>query len=134
MLIYNWYQGCCLKSHSKAINELGKPIVKDVLAFYKKNQRYPNIKETKIILKKSACTNLKDMTYKDYKNLRGEIYMKRFYYDCEYKFRTYSYFLSVADLSIEHEGLIAAYELGFYKGETECSSNFNTDGTSEVKV
>ncbi len=105
-------------------------MIQNVLAFYKENQRYPNLKESEVLFEKLGCSNIRLREYFESRNLRGEIYEKAANYDCEYKSRTYDFSLSVVDLSIEHEWSMVPYEIYMSKGNTRCSSNFTGNGTS----
>lgn len=130
VLLYSWYVNC-LKNHSKTFNEIGKPIVQNVLAFYKENQRYPSLEESVPLLEKSGCTNIKRTFYKEYENEKKEIYQHAAHYDCDYKSVTYNLGLNVGDLTINKD--VEPYGIGFHEGNTRCSAPFFDDGTSSYK-
>jgi hypothetical protein len=61
----------CWKDYSKTILKIAKPMQEKVLAFYKKNQRYPNPKETQDLLKESGCSHVKLVSYKESQSRLG---------------------------------------------------------------
>jgi len=47
--------GCCLFDNTKVIKKVASPMFKELQVFYKKNKRFPTIKERNIMLEKSGC-------------------------------------------------------------------------------
>jgi len=49
------FTGCCLEDHTKSIEKVAEPMLKELEAFYKTNKRFPNTKERDVMLEKSGC-------------------------------------------------------------------------------
>ena len=49
------FTGCCLEDHTKSIEKVAEPMLKELEAFYKTNKRFPNTKERDVMLAKSGC-------------------------------------------------------------------------------
>jgi len=49
------FTGCCLEDHTKSIEKVAEPMLKELEAFYKTNKRFPNIKERDEMLEKAGC-------------------------------------------------------------------------------
>jgi hypothetical protein len=47
--------GCCLIDHTKTIEKVAEPMLKELEVFYKTNKRFPNTKERDVMLEKSGC-------------------------------------------------------------------------------
>ena len=128
ILLYKFYLSCW-KNYSKSINKIGKPMVQNVLAFYKENQRYPSLEESVPLLKKAGgCTNVKRTWYKEYRNEKGEIYQYAADFDCENTFVTHNLGINVGDLTVKKGA--EPYGIGYHEGNTRCIAPFFKDGTA----
>ncbi len=125
VVAYNWYIDCW-KNHSKTLDEIGKPIVINILAFYKEYQRYPSLEESEVLFNKASCINVRQREYKEYKNEKGEIYERWANYYCDYKSVTYSYDITVGDLVVSNDA--DPYKFRFSRGNTGCYASFHIDG------
>ncbi|MBU1668728.1 hypothetical protein KKC13_09940 [bacterium] len=47
--------GCCLIDHTKTIEKVAEPMLKELQQFYEEYKRYPNTKERDVMLERSGC-------------------------------------------------------------------------------
>ncbi|HHH53232.1 MAG TPA: hypothetical protein ENK91_06205 [Bacteroidetes bacterium] len=55
--------GCCLVDHTKTIEKVAEPMLKELQQFYKEHQRFPTTKERDIMLKRSGCKMKGDVCF-----------------------------------------------------------------------
>lgn len=124
--MYETYQ--CTKDFSQLIKRVGIPMQKNVLTFYKKNNRYPNLKETTELMNNAGCKNNRQIEQRERKDDRGEIFENWASYDCDSGSLTLSYGVTVGDLRVQYNAV--PYSFGLSKRNSHCSVNFTKDGDS----
>ncbi|MBU1668726.1 hypothetical protein KKC13_09930 [bacterium] len=62
--------GCCLIDHTKTIEKVAEPMLKELQQFYKEHKRYPNAKERDVMLERSGCKMNGDVCMYEGKELR----------------------------------------------------------------
>jgi len=116
------------KDHSRTLKKIGISMEENVMSFYKKHQRYPDLKESTELMEKTACKNNVLIEQKENKNKNGKIYEREGYYYCKHWFKKIRYAIIVADPRIYSEA--DPYDFGFNYGKTHCfSSDFEKNGT-----
>ena len=128
LISYRWYFNC-MKDHQKTLKEVGILMQGNVLDFYKKHQRYPNLGESAELMEKAGCINNRQKSQNESKNIKGEIYKRSASYDCDYGFMKIDYSVANGDLSVEYEAQNQPYKIAFIKGNSDCHMNSRKNGT-----
>ncbi|HHD75658.1 MAG TPA: hypothetical protein ENK95_02390 [Campylobacterales bacterium] len=61
--------GCCLEDHTKTIEKVAQPMLKELQQFYKEYKRFPTTKERDIMLTRSGCQMRGDVCFFEGKKL-----------------------------------------------------------------
>ncbi len=129
VLVHKWYQTSCWKDHSKPAKELGVPMEKQVSLFFKKYRRFPDIKESGVLLEKSGCISMKQTYHESLKDDTGEVYQQLASYNCSHNSLTYKYSLRIPEPNTKETFNTGAYVIGFSQGNTHCRADYSKDGT-----
>ena len=93
--------GCCGENYVKEMEKISNNTSQQLVAFYKKNKKYPTIEERNKILETVGCT-IKNKT------------------TCSYNGR---------DITIKSEKRNTGYRIKFYLGKNKCFFGLNLDGS-----
>ena len=104
ILIATFITGCCLVDHTKTIEKVAEPMLKELEAFYKTNKRFPNTKERDVMLEKSGCKMKGDVCMFEEKKLvivrSEEIIPNKYYMSIEYQNEKTSYSMASCGFGI----------------------------------